>query len=137
MRLFFSTVILLLSLSSNAHAFSGGDLYKKCKPFADRAFEAKTIDDLSCVTYFRGIADGGYRLCLVLKGLITMSGVTRDDKDAYEAVMINEGLGATNADQLLPAIQMFVNEMAAEPEKWKGSAVFVTHKSLKKVAPCE
>ena len=137
MRLFFSTVILLLSLSSNAHAYSGGDLYKKCKPFADRAFEAETVDDLSCVTYFRGVADSGGRLCFVLKGLIAMPGITRDDKDTYEAVMINEGIGTVKLDQMLPAIQMFVNEMAAEPEKWQTSAIFVTHKSLQKVAPCE
>jgi hypothetical protein len=63
MRVLLLTLILLVPLSSNAFAMTAGDLYRYCKPYADRAFKAENNNDLLCLMYFRGVADSGLRLC--------------------------------------------------------------------------
>jgi hypothetical protein len=51
--------------------------------------------------------------------------------------MTTEGLAFADGSKLKPAIQLFVNEMAASPEKWDSGAIWRVHNRLQKVAPCE
>ena len=130
-------LILLVPLSSNSFALSNGQLYQYCKPFADRAFEAKTNDDLTCVTYFRGVADSGVLTCNSLKGVIASPKLSLEQKIVGRAIMESEGLGPASGAQLKPAIQIFVIGMAESPEKWEEIAVSFAHDSLRKVTPCK
>lgn len=142
MRLLMLTLTLLVSLSSNSFAITNGQLYQDCKPFADRAFKGETHADVSCVAYFRGVSDFGVDLCASLK-----SAADNPDTDmpnmkpalsiAYGSIATVSGLGLASGDTFMAAIQLFVNEMAASPEKWEGMAAGAVHASLRKVAPCE
>ena len=137
MRVLILILIFLVPLSSHSFALSNGQLYQYCKPFADRAFEGKTTDDLMCVSYFRGVADSGLRNCGILKDIIARPDVSTEQKAVFNAAMLSAGLGFTDGEKLKPAIQLFVNEMATVPEKWDAMAIWVAHSSIQKVAPCE
>jgi hypothetical protein len=137
MRVLILSLILLVPLTSSSFAMSTGDLYQYCKPFADRAFEGKTSDDLACVTYFRGVADSGFKTCATIKEVITKPELSAEQKAVFNVVMTTEGLAFADGSKLKPAIQLFVNEMAASPEKWDSGAIWRVYNSLQKVAPCE
>ncbi len=137
MRVLILTLILLVPLSSNAFAMSAGDLYKYCKPYADRAFEAGAAKDLACVTYFRGVADSGRRICSNMKAAISAVGEDTDFADGLRSVQKIEGLGSLSGNNMTAAIQSFVNEMSTKPEDWGFIPVQFVHGALKKFVPCE
>ena len=137
MRVLILTLILVVPLSLDSFALSNGRLYQYCKPFADRAFEAKTNDGLTCATYFRGVADSGLLTCNSLKGVIASPQLSPEEKIVGRAIMESEGLAPTDGSKLKPAIQLFVNKMAASPEEWDSGAIWAVHNSIQKVAPCK
>ena len=137
MRVLILTLILLVPLSSNAFGMNAGELYKHCKPFADRAFEAKATNDLICVTYFRGVADTGKNICANMKAAVSAIGEGSDFVAGLRSVQEIEGLGSLTGNNMEAAIQSFVNEMSTKPEDWRFIPVQYVHGALKKLAPCE
>ena len=137
MRVLILTLILLVPLSSNTFAMSAGDLYKYCKPYADRAFEAKATNDLVCVTYFRGVADSGKNICANMKAAVSAIGEGSEFAAGLRSVQEIEGLGSLTGNNMEAAIQSFVNEMSTKPEDWRFIPVQYVHAALKKLAPCE
>jgi len=137
MRVLILILILLVPLSSNTFAMSAGDLYKYCKPYADRAFKSESIDDLTCVTYFRGVADTGKNICTNMKAAIPAVGEDSDFAAGLRSVQKIEGLGSVNHNDMDAAIQSFVNEMSTKPENWRFLPVQYVHAALQKLVPCK
>lgn len=137
MRVLILSLFLLAPLSSNAFAMSAGDLYKYCKPYADRAFEAKATNDLVCVTYFRGVADSGKNICANMKAAVSAIGEDNQFAAGLLSVQEIEGLGSLKGNNMNAAIQSFVNEMSTNPEKWDFIPVQYVHGALQKIVPCE
>ena len=137
MRVLILTLILLVPLSSNAFAMTVGDLYKFCKPYADRAFEYESSKDLICIAYFRGVADSGLRICTNMKAAIPAVGEDSKFAAGLRSVQEIEGLGSLTGNNMEAAIQSFVNEMSTKPEDWRFIPVQYVHGALKKLAPCE
>jgi len=136
MRVLILSLVLLVPLSSSSFAMNAGDLYKYCKPFADRAFNAEKNDDLLCLMYFRGVADSGFNLCSKMKSAISTVGEESPLAPGLRAVQDFEGL-AKQGDNMHPAIQSFVNEISTKPEKWGFLPIQYVHSALKKLSPCK
>ena len=137
MRVLILTLILLGPLSSNAFAMTVGDLYKYCKPYADRAFESTASNDLICITYFRAVADSGLRICTNMKAAISALGEDGKYAAGLRTVQKIDGLGSHTGNIITAAIQSFVNGMSTKPEKWRFPPVQYVHFTLKKLIPCE
>ena len=125
---FTTLATLFVALSTPAHAFTAGDLYKACKPYADNAFNRTgNNDDVVCTAYFRAAADYGHLIC---KRVRDYTGNVADNAEPQEeaakrimllAVVANtQGVGKNPVIQT--AIQIFVNAMAKAPENWEYNA---------------
>ena len=103
-------------------------LYKYCKPYADRAFEIKETNDLSCLAYVTGAWEYANHICSV------MIEAAKNDSDS---AVIRSFFGASrdvNSDAL---IQAYVNKMKNEPERWQYSPHTAMREVFSEVAPCE
>ena len=136
MRALILIMILLVPLSSKSFAMDAGGLYQNCKPYADRAFKGLNSDDLICLTYFRAVADSGWRVCNGIKAALSRFGDENKLAPGLTLARRAEGLGLLD-DNVNAAIQSFVNEMSSNPEKWRYSPIQYVHSSLRKLAPCK
>ena len=134
------SLFALFSAHNSALAFTNGDLYEKCKPFADRAFKP-TVDsargDFTCSTYFRAAADFGWQFCESYGKLINDGEFSGETRSALSIARSLSGLSFVGEAEMKAAIQDYVNEMAKNPEQWKYNPSFDVQTSFKKISPCE
>ena len=121
--------VLILFTFNNANALSNESLYKLCKPYADRAFDLKTEEDLLCIYYTSGVLDSSENLCFV------MSGAAKEDT----SIAFARGFfGTSNAHEKKDSIiQAYVNKMKNSPEKWEFVASDALREVSRQIAPCE
>lgn len=131
-----ATVFVALSTPACA-GLSNGKLYENCKPFVDRAFSSPDVAAVTCIGFFRGIADAGHRICTNWEHIITDDQYPTEARKAISIVRSYEGLKLVKEGDLKAAVQHYVNGMSKTPEKWQYIASLDVHNSLKKMAPCE
>lgn len=128
MRVLILTLILLVPLSSSSFAITNETLYKYCKPYADRAFEMKDNNDISCLAYVTGAWEYANGICFI------MIEAAKNDSGAAYARSFFGASGDVNSDAL---IQAYVNKMKNEPERWKYTPNTAIREIFTEVAPCE
>jgi hypothetical protein len=128
MRVLILTLILLVPLSSNSVALTNELLYKWCKPFADRAFDAKTKEDLLCKLYIAGALEYAKNLCFV------MEDPAKTDKTQ---AMTRSWFGASEDANIDALIQAYVNKMKNEPNNWDYRPNSELRQLFSELAPCK
>ena len=130
MRSFFSIFILLVSLSSNSHAISNGDLYSICKPFADRKFELQEPADFVCQSYFFGTIEYGQYLCQQME-----EAAKRSPNDVFTRSFFGASENALNEIQAI--MQAYIENVKAEPNVWSYAPQSEIREIIWKLAPCK
>ena len=128
MRVLILSLVLLVPLSSNAFAMINEDLYKMCKPYADRAFKAQETLDLGCVSYVTGALEYADFICSSLSGAA---------KESQDLAISRSFFGASRYANKSAVIQAYVNKMKNEPDKWKHTPNEALREVFTEVAPCE
>lgn len=103
---------LILS-SGTAYAYTVGEVYGWCKPFADKAFVGREVTDGVCLSYVNGFRDTQQLTCEMLKFHLSEGSISKDDK-----IWLNRDFFASDADDIKATIQSFVNWAADNPDKW-------------------
>lgn len=125
-----SSFFLISSATFAGGNLSNGSLYKYCKPYSDRAFQAETQDDLTCVMYFTGAVNSLAYICTVLQS------------ERYSALPDHltsptKSVFAVSPEfEIKPIIQSYVNDMKMKPSDWKYSSTSDIMEHAKAMYPC-
>jgi len=120
----------MVLMAGNANAASNENLYRDCKSFSDRSFEAENNNDLACFAYFTAAIEYSTNIC----ELMAEAAKTRPSS-AFTRSYFG---GASDAPSRRKAIiQFYVNYMKAHPEEWKYNPSDSVRKAIKNIAPCE
>lgn len=108
---------------------SNEGLYKKCKPYADRAFNAEKHEDLLCIAYIIGALEYADGICITM----------RDTAEQYPNLSATRSyFGASRLTNNTDAvIQAYVNKMKNEPERWDQTPNFALREVFTELAPCK
>ena len=133
-KFLFLCLFSLVALSTNqnsALAISNEDLYKQCKPFADRAFkqtDGSEYADLACAAYIAGALEYAQAICFALRGAA---------EESPEQAFTRSFFGASRNANIDAVIQAYVNKVKNEPDKWDYQPNAALRAVFVAMAPCE
>jgi len=127
----FLFLFLLVALSTNhnsAFAISNEDLYKQCKPYADRAFEPTEYSDLLCLAYIGGAIEYAQAICFAMSD----AAKTKPDQ-----AFTRSFFGASPDVNYDAIVQAYVNKIKNEPENWGYKPNAALRQIFTALTPCE
>lgn len=117
---------LMVLMAGNANAVTNEDLLEDCAIYADNNYKAKDLASAQCTAYFRGIADLLNDLCLVAK-----VGDLSEETKVFLKVLGSDPIS------IKAPVQEYINQMKANPKKWKDSPAFHVGQAFRDIHPCK